>query len=157
VTGGCDDGNPCTDDTCDPATGCQHAANSASCNDGSECILVDRCNGGHCQPGPSVTAGTLSTFITAGVNASLADCRNDKRKQVKKVVNPLTEAAKAFSRAEVAGVGTKKWTKQVAKGEQMIGTARSKLTRVEAKLSSACVSQLGDAIRTGALGDACLR
>jgi subtilisin family serine protease len=157
ATGSCDDGNPCTDDMCDPATGCQHAANTASCSDGSECTLADQCNGGHCQSGPSVTAGTLSTFITAGVNASLADCRNDKRKQVKKVVNPLTQAGKAFSRAEVAGVGTKKWTKQVAKGEKMIGTARSKLTKVEAKLSSACVSQLGDAIRTGALGDTCLR
>jgi subtilisin family serine protease len=157
VAGGCDDGNPCTDDVCDPATGCQHAANTASCSDGSECTLADQCNSGRCQPGPSVTAGTLSTLITAGVNASLADCRNDKRKQVKKVLNPLTQAAKAFSRAEVAGVGTKKWTKQVAKGEKMIGTARSKLTKVEAKLSSACVSQLGDAIRTGALGDTCLR
>ena len=63
-------------------------------------------------------------------------------------------------RAEVAGVGTKstkKWTKQVAKGEKTIGTARSKLTRVQVKLSSACVSQLEGAIRTGALGDACLR
>jgi hypothetical protein len=157
VTGGCDDANPCTDDVCDPATGCQHAPNTVSCSDGSECTLADRCNGGQCQPGPSVTAGTLSTLITAGVNVSLADCRNEKRKQVKKVLNPLTQAAKAFSRAEVAGVGTKKWTKQVAKGEQMIGTARSKLTRVESKLSSACVSQLGDVIRTGALGDACLR
>jgi subtilisin family serine protease len=157
VTGGCDDGNPCTDDVCDPVTGCQHAANTASCSDGNQCTLADQCNGGRCQPGPSVTAGTLSTLITAGVNASVADCRNDKRKQVKKVVNPLVQAAKAFSRAEVAGVGTKKWTKQVAKGEQMIGTARSKLTKVEAKLSSACVSQLEDAIRTGALGDTCLR
>jgi hypothetical protein len=70
----------------------------------------------------------------------VADCRNDKRKQVKKVVNPLLQAAKAFSRAGVAGVGTKKWTKQVSKGEQMIGTARLKPTKVEAKLSSACVS-----------------
>ena len=119
--------------------------------------MADRCNGGQCQPGASVTAGTLSTLITAGVNGSLADCRSDKRKQVKKVVNPLTNAAKAFSRAEVAGVGTKKWTKQVAKGEKTIGTARSKLTRVQAKLSSACVSTLEEAIRTGALGDACLR
>ena len=52
VTGDCDDGNPCTDDTCDPATGCQHAANTASCSDGSECTLADQCNGGQCQPGP---------------------------------------------------------------------------------------------------------
>jgi subtilisin family serine protease len=157
VTGGCDDGNPCTDDVCDPATGCQYASNTSPCSDGTECTVADRCSGGQCQPGASVTAGTLSTLVTTGVSASLADCRNDKRKQVKKIVNPLKKAAKAFVRAELAGVGTRKWTKRVAKGEKTIRAARSKLTRVQAKLSAACVGQLGDAIRTGALGDACLR
>ena len=150
--------NPsCTDDVCDPATGCQHAANTSPCSDGTECTLVDRCDGGQCQPGASLTAGTLSTLITAGVNASLADCRNDKRKQVKKVVNPLVQAAKAFSRAEAAGIGTKKWAKQVGKGKKKVNSARSKLTKVQAKLSPPCVGQLGGAVRTGALGDACLR
>jgi hypothetical protein len=98
--------------------------------------------------GCQVTAGSLSTFITAGVNASLAVCRSDKQKQVKQVVNPLRRAAKAFSRAEGAGVGTKKWTSRVANGEKMIGRARSKLTGVQTKLSPDCVGQLRGAIRT---------
>jgi subtilisin family serine protease len=159
VPGGCDDGNPCTDDVCDPGTGCQHAPNSGPCSDGTECTVADQCSGGRCQPGTSVTPGTVSALLTAGVNASRAACRSDKRKRklVVQVTNPLRQAAKAFARAEGARVGTKKWTRQVANGERKIRRARSKLTRVQARLSSACVSQLEDTIGTGALGEACLR
>jgi hypothetical protein len=103
------------------------------------------------------TAGTVSTLITASVNASVSACRTDKRKVVKKVVNPLVQAAKAFSRAEVAGVGTKKWTKKISAGEKSIGNARSKLTKVQAKLSPPCVADLDQAVTAGALADACLR
>jgi hypothetical protein len=34
VHGGCDDGNPCTDDACDPAVGCVHAPHARACDDG---------------------------------------------------------------------------------------------------------------------------
>jgi Subtilase family len=156
TSAGCDDANPCTDDTCDPIAGCQHLANSASCSDGAQCTLGDRCSNGECQPGSPVTAGTVSTLITAQVNASVGDCRGGKRKQVKNVVNPLVQAAKAFSRAEVAGAGTKKWRKKVSAGEKSIGTARSKLTKVQPKLSPPCVADLSQAITAGALADACL-
>jgi hypothetical protein len=104
-----------------------------------------------------VTAGTVSTSISAGVNASLDDCRTDKRKLVKKVVGPLVQAAKAFSRAEVAGAGTRKSTKKISAGEKSIGTARSKLTRFQTKLSPPCVDALGQAVTVGALADTCLR
>jgi hypothetical protein len=157
TVGGCDDANPCTDDACDPATGCQHVPNTASCSDGVACTVGDNCVGGQCQPGVQATAGTVSTLITASVNASVNACRTDKRKVVKKVVNPLVQAAKAFSRAEVAGVGTKKWTKKVSAGEKSIGNARSKLTKVQAKLSPPCVADLNQAITAGALADGCLR
>src|SRR5262249_18759308 len=33
----CDDGNPCTDDSCNPATGCVHTNNTAPCDDGNAC------------------------------------------------------------------------------------------------------------------------
>jgi hypothetical protein len=55
----CDDGNPCTDDSCNPATGCQHANNTAPCSDGQFCNGADMCGGGTCSvhagdpcPGP---------------------------------------------------------------------------------------------------------
>ena len=39
----CDDSNLCTDDSCDPAVGCVHAANELDCNDGNKCTPFDKC------------------------------------------------------------------------------------------------------------------
>ena len=43
----CDDGNPCTDDSCDPAKGCVHVATAegTSCDDGNACTTQDACDG----------------------------------------------------------------------------------------------------------------
>src|SRR5206468_1765047 len=47
-----DDGNPCTDDRCDSATGqCVHPNNFASCDDGNPCTIGDFCSNGACRPG----------------------------------------------------------------------------------------------------------
>jgi len=48
----CEDGNPCTDDSCDPAAGCRHADNVAPCNDNDACTTDDTCAGGRCAGGP---------------------------------------------------------------------------------------------------------
>lgn len=50
VAAGCDDGNPCTNDSCG-ATGCVHAPNTNACDDGNACTTPDRCSGGACVPG----------------------------------------------------------------------------------------------------------
>ena len=47
----CNDGNPCTDDACQVATGCTATPNQAGCFDGNVCTLSDTCNGGTCAPG----------------------------------------------------------------------------------------------------------
>ncbi|HEX4826173.1 MAG TPA: hypothetical protein VFV19_17875 [Candidatus Polarisedimenticolaceae bacterium] len=47
----CDDGNPCTDDSCNPVTGCVHTNNTAPCNDGNACTTGDTCGGGTCHGG----------------------------------------------------------------------------------------------------------
>src|SRR5262245_55616862 len=46
----CDDGNPCTQDSCDPATGCQHddQPDGSSCSDGNPCNGEETCHGGNC-------------------------------------------------------------------------------------------------------------
>ncbi len=49
----CDDANPCTDDACDPATGCTHTPNTASCARDA-CSSADRCEAGACVAGPPV-------------------------------------------------------------------------------------------------------
>ena len=50
----CDDGKPCTDDGCDPLTGCTFTANSAACSDGNPCSNPDGCVDGACQGGALV-------------------------------------------------------------------------------------------------------
>ncbi len=44
----CNDNNPCTDDTCDPKTGCEFTPNSAACDDGNKCTENDLCANGTC-------------------------------------------------------------------------------------------------------------
>ncbi len=47
----CNDGNPCTTDSCAPAEGCTFVANADACSDGDVCTLGDQCADGVCQPG----------------------------------------------------------------------------------------------------------
>jgi len=44
----CDDGNPCSDDSCDPLAGCSHKANQAPCDDDNPCTVGDQCEGFLC-------------------------------------------------------------------------------------------------------------
>jgi hypothetical protein len=45
----CNDKNPCTNDGCDPKTGCTHTPTAAKpCNDGNACTNKDTCKGGAC-------------------------------------------------------------------------------------------------------------
>ena len=45
----CDDGNPCTDDLCDAATGdCVNLALTGACDDGNACTEGDKCVAGKC-------------------------------------------------------------------------------------------------------------
>jgi hypothetical protein len=44
----CDDDNGCTDNSCDPATGCVVAANTEFCNDSDPCTGTDVCAAGSC-------------------------------------------------------------------------------------------------------------
>ena len=48
----CDDSNGCTDEFCDPATGCNITLNDGPCDDGSACTVGDKCAGGVCLSGP---------------------------------------------------------------------------------------------------------
>ncbi len=47
----CEDGNPCTDDLCNPSQGCSNTANQAECDDGDACTLGDHCQGSVCLAG----------------------------------------------------------------------------------------------------------
>ena len=48
----CGDDNLCTDDFCEPLSGCVFEDNSDPCNDDDACTVGDVCGNGQCQPGP---------------------------------------------------------------------------------------------------------
>jgi hypothetical protein len=48
----CDDGNPCTDDSCDRLQGCVSRPNTDPCDDGNLCTTGDTCSGGVCVGTP---------------------------------------------------------------------------------------------------------
>jgi hypothetical protein len=50
----CNDSNPCTDDSCNPASGCVFLPNGKACDDGNACSLDDQCKGGTCTPGKTL-------------------------------------------------------------------------------------------------------
>jgi len=55
-TAKCDDVNPCTNDACDAKKGCQHTANTASCNaDDNACTVADGCSNKVCIAGKKKT------------------------------------------------------------------------------------------------------
>jgi len=47
----CNDNQPCTDDACDPISGCSHTENVAACDDGEVCTENDKCIGKVCVGG----------------------------------------------------------------------------------------------------------
>ena len=47
----CNDGKPCTDDSCDPTSGCLNVPNTKACDDNNPCTIGDVCKTGACTPG----------------------------------------------------------------------------------------------------------
>ena len=64
----CDDGNECTNDSCNPATGCVHANRTGPCTDDGNTCTTDVCNAGACtHPSrPNGTACDDGAFCTVG-------------------------------------------------------------------------------------------
>ena len=50
----CNDGNPCTADSCEPGVGCAYEDLDVPCDDGNVCTIDDVCDGGQCVGGPGL-------------------------------------------------------------------------------------------------------
>ncbi len=55
VAANCNDGNLCTDDSCDPLSGCIYSMNTLSCEDSDVCTIGDQCEDGECVHGPDLS------------------------------------------------------------------------------------------------------
>jgi len=68
----CNDSNPCTDDSCNPSSGCQFVNdNSNTCNDGQFCNGQETCSSGSCQSSgdPCASGETCSESTDTCVGA----------------------------------------------------------------------------------------
>lgn len=67
--GGCDDGNPCTTDVCDPGFGCRHTY-----ADGASCVRSGACPTGRCSAGACLAVAD----VTCEKKVSLDFCLDTK-------------------------------------------------------------------------------
>jgi RHS repeat-associated protein len=72
----CDDGNPCTVDSCGTNGVCTHmpAMNGTTCNDGNACTQNDTCQGGVCTGGAAVTCAGADQCHTEGACVPATGC-----------------------------------------------------------------------------------
>ncbi|MEZ4269838.1 MAG: hypothetical protein R3F39_26055 [Myxococcota bacterium] len=76
VTGaaGCDDGNPCTADSCAGAAGCEHTPIGGACDDGNPCTASDSCADGACVGGPAPACDDLEPCTVDTCEPSAGGC-----------------------------------------------------------------------------------
>src|SRR5438034_893702 len=75
----CDDGNACTADSCNPSSGCQHAAvaNGTTCNDGNACTQSDTCQSGTCVGSNPISCTASDQCHVAGTcDPTTGQCSN---------------------------------------------------------------------------------
>ena len=70
----CDDDNPCTDDSCDPKTGCVYKANTAPCEDGDKCTLLDACKDKQCVSGKAKSCDDSEVCTVDSCDSKTGDC-----------------------------------------------------------------------------------
>jgi len=67
----CDDKNVCTNDLCDPTSGCKYAYNQAPCDDGNKCTAGDLCQGGACVGGVQLACDDFNPCTTDSCEAGV--------------------------------------------------------------------------------------
>ncbi len=71
---GCNDSNPCSDDSCEAVTGCQHSANGAPCDDGNLCTKGDSCSSFGCKSGLSALCNDKNACTSDSCDPATGDC-----------------------------------------------------------------------------------
>ena len=101
----CDDGNPCTNDGCDPLKGCTNTLNALPCDDGDACTGGDVCAGGACagqtkDPAISCSDGNPCTDDLCAPDKG---CSNPQKAGTCSDGNPCTEGDKCIAGECVGG------------------------------------------------------
>ena len=78
----CDDKNACTDDVCDPASGCKSTPSKAACDaDGDACTENDACLAGTCVPGKAKACSDGENCTKDECDKATAQCKNTPLQQ----------------------------------------------------------------------------
>lgn len=74
----CADTDPCTTDSCDPATGCKFtaASNGSSCSDGKACNGAETCQAGVCQPGLGLNCDDKNPCTVDSCDDATGGCKH---------------------------------------------------------------------------------
>ncbi len=106
----CDDGNVCTDDSCDKKAGCVNAPNKAGCDDGDKCTSADGCDAGKCagkakvcDDGDKCTADSCDA--KTGQCGSAARSCDDGNSCTDDKCNPATGQCKGFANTNTCDDG----------------------------------------------------
>jgi hypothetical protein len=111
--------------------------------------------GGVCQPGDLLTAGRLGGAVLDDMRDAETDCAGDRRKSVKKVVKPLTQAARLLDQANNAA-NDRNARKKLSQAQRAARQASQKLGKERGSLSTECVASLEAALSGASGGLSCL-
>ncbi len=136
----CDDGNACTNDSCDPKTGCAFAPNTNPCDDGNACTIGDKCG---------VVAGKGAT-CTAGSGIDLATC-DDKNACTTDSCDPKIGCAHVNNTA-ACDDGSKCTTGDVCAAGKCAGKASGQCDDGNPCTNDNCDAKTGDCNWTGTTG-----
>jgi hypothetical protein len=70
----CDDGNPCTTDTCNTTLGCTYTNNNNLCDDGNPCTINDICSVGACHGIPKDCSELSDSCNDGSCNPTNGNC-----------------------------------------------------------------------------------
>ena len=85
----CDDDNPCTADSCNPAIGCLHEFNDSPCSDGNQCTVNDSCDAGQCVAGEALDCGDSNPCTNDSCNP-LVGCKHTNNADNCEDLDPCT-------------------------------------------------------------------
>lgn len=145
-----DDGNPCTDDVCTPATGVCGVPREGACDDGDACTTGDVCTAGTCGGTLDGTAGIRCALGQTGAADVCAEALPRKlERAIDQRVRKATHLAAVFDAKQAAGASTRVLARLLGALDRAIAriAARTDAAAHSAKpsrrISAACADRLG--------------
>ena len=144
-SGSCDDGDPCTDDGCDPDSGaCVHLPRPGCCHTDADCDDGDPCTVGSCAPGIGCQQKPLQLVVAGQVSESELlppACAGGALPHA--VIRLLARAQRSIGRAERSpGHGrARRLVKTVARRMKAV-TGMAARARDQGRVSSECAAAL---------------